>query len=93
MKKGIVIGIICLLISVSVIPSTGNISKVSPISKSNNPPNIPSNPNPSNGAIDISICLEVSSAGKPVKGLITISATNWGVESLKCKNLNAWKRN
>lgn len=40
----------------SIVQSTGNISKVSSICTSNNPPNVPSNPIPYDGALDMSIC-------------------------------------
>ncbi|UCD13691.1 MAG: hypothetical protein JSW60_09060 [Thermoplasmatales archaeon] len=50
LRKGIALAVILLFISVSVIPSTGNISKVSTIYKSNNPPYEPSNPCPPNGS-------------------------------------------
>jgi len=53
---GLIIGIIVLFIGMSVVSSTGNISKISFVYKSNNPPNVPSNPNPLNGSTNITIC-------------------------------------
>ena len=55
-KKILVIGIILLFVSVAVYPSTGNISKVISVLNSNNPPNVPSNPIPFNGTLNMSIC-------------------------------------
>ncbi|UCD13256.1 MAG: hypothetical protein JSW60_06775 [Thermoplasmatales archaeon] len=49
-KKALAVAVILLFISVSVIPSTGNISKVSSVCKYNNPPYEPSNPCPPNGS-------------------------------------------
>ncbi len=54
-KTVLAIGIIFLLIGVSVVSSTGNISKVSSVCKSNNPPYEPSNPIPPDGATNVSI--------------------------------------
>jgi hypothetical protein len=55
-KKTLVLGIIVLFICMSIIPSSGNISKEFSFSKSNSPPFKPSNPIPFNGTINMSIC-------------------------------------
>ena len=50
LSKTLVIGILILLIGMSVVSSTGNLSKSSFICKSNNPPYEPSDPIPPDGA-------------------------------------------
>ena len=55
-RKGITLIVMLLFIGLSILPATGNINKLSPVLLSNNPPYVPSNPIPSGGAINISIC-------------------------------------
>ncbi|UCD13978.1 MAG: hypothetical protein JSW60_00745 [Thermoplasmatales archaeon] len=70
-NRGITFAVIILFIGISV-PSTGNISKVSSVCKSNNPPYVPSNPYPPNGSTNVSIssCLHWT-GGDPDGDLVT----------------------
>lgn len=63
MKKFLVVGIVVLFLGVSVIPSTGNISKLSNVCKSNNPPYPPCDPIPSDGATNQSFCVNLCWTG------------------------------
>jgi hypothetical protein len=56
MKKTIILCLICIVIGATCIPTFAE-------NMSNNPPNIPSEPNPEDGAIDIGIKTHLSWTG------------------------------
>ncbi len=72
LSKTLVIGIIFLFIGMSVVSSTGNIDKASFIYKSNDPPFVPNNPIPSDGATNVSIYVSLRwMGGDPDGDLVT----------------------